>query len=128
MPILASSTLPEYTEWLDSIIHSDLPNPNTEPQLYELGKTYQIHRHSKTCCKYTNEKCRFHFERFFTSKTIIAVPLPNDLPLEIISKIMQNRKCILGKVQRYTELNPCKNNLFDNTRDDFKEQCQLIRY
>ena len=39
---------------------------------------------------------------------------------------MKSRTCILEKMERYIdgELNPCrtiKNNLFDNTRDDFKE-------
>ena len=65
----------------------------------------------------------FILEGFFSSKTIVAVHLPHDLPLNIKSKIMSNRKCILEKVQRYidTELNPYKNNFFYNTRDDFKE-------
>ena len=36
---------------------------------------------------------------------------------------MDNRKYILEKVQGYIHavLNPCKNNFFDNTRNDFKE-------
>ena len=107
---------------LNSVIRTDLPYPNTAPQLYELS-SYQIHRHSKTRRKYKNEKCRFHFGRFFTSKAITDVPLPDDLPLYIKSKIMQNRKCILEMVQRYIDkdLNPCKNDFFDNTRNNFKE-------
>ena len=54
-PKLKSSTIPEYTEWLDSIIRTDLPNANTEPQLCEL------------------------VIGGITSKTIIAVPLPDIL-------------------------------------------------
>ena len=54
-------------EWADSVIRSDLPDPNNEPSLFELIKTYQIHRHSKICRKYRNEKCRFCFGKFFTS-------------------------------------------------------------
>ena len=102
---------------------TDLPNSNTEAQLYELVKMYQIHRHSKTCRKYKNEKFRFNIGRYFTSKAVIAVPLPDDLPLDIRSKTMHIRKCILEKVQRYIDrkLYPCKNNFFDNVRDDFKE-------
>ena len=53
-------------------MRSDLPDPNTEPLLLELVKTYQIHRHSKTCRKYRNDKCRFCFDQFFSNKTIIA--------------------------------------------------------
>ena len=69
------------------------------------------------------KKCRFHFGRFFCYITIIAVLLPNDLLLEIKTKITQNRKSIMENVQRYTDTkpNPCKNNFFDKTRDDFKE-------
>lgn len=69
------------------------------------------------------KKCRFHFGRIFYNITIIAVPLPNDLLLEIKTKIMQNRISITENVQRYTDTkpNPCKNNFFDKTRDDFKE-------
>ena len=56
----------------------------------------------------------FFFGRFFTSKKIIAVHLPDDLPLATKSKRMQNTIRILEKVQRYidTELNPYKNNFF----------------
>ena len=38
----------DYRKWVDSVIRSDLPDPNNEPALFELVKTYQIHRHSKT--------------------------------------------------------------------------------
>ena len=41
-------------EWLDSIIHTDLQNLNTELQLYGLVNTYKIHGFSKTCRKYKN--------------------------------------------------------------------------
>ena len=54
------------------VIRTDLPDPSSEPDLHEFVKTYQIHRHSKTCRKYRNEKCTLHFGKFFTSRTIIA--------------------------------------------------------
>lgn len=49
--------------------------------------------------------------------------LPDDLPQDIKSKIMKNRKCVLEKVERYIdrELNKYKNHFFDNRGDDFKE-------
>ena len=46
------------------VIRTDLPDPYSEPDLHELVKTYQIHRHSKTCRKYRNEKFRLHFGKF----------------------------------------------------------------
>ena len=42
------------------------------PDLHELVKLYQFHRHSKTCHKYKNEVCRFHFGKFFSKQTIVA--------------------------------------------------------
>ena len=62
---------------VDSVIRSDLPDPNKEPVLFELAKTYQIDRHSKTCRKYRNEKSRFRFGKPFTNRTIITQPLAN---------------------------------------------------
>ena len=56
------------------VIRTDLPDLSSESDLHELVKTYQINRHSKTCRKYRNEKCRFHFCKCFTSRTIIAKP------------------------------------------------------
>ena len=50
---------------------------------------HQIHRHSKTCCKYRNEKCRFHFGKFFTNKNIIAQPLADSVPLDFKLQKMQ---------------------------------------
>ena len=73
-------TIDSYIEWLDKMISAELPNVAEEPELFELVKTYQLHRHSKTCRKYKNESCRFHFGRFFTEKTIIGEPLPANLP------------------------------------------------
>ena len=74
------------------VIGTDLPDPSSEPDLNELLKTYQIHCHSKTCRKYRNEKSRFHFGKFFTSRTIIAQPLPDSLPVHSKNEIMQNKK------------------------------------
>ena len=55
-PKLAKVNIDDYRKWADSVIRSDLSHPNNEPTLFELVKTYQIHRHSKTCRKYRNEK------------------------------------------------------------------------
>ena len=50
--------------------------------MFELVKTYQMHRRSKTCRKYRNEKRRFCFGKFFTNKTIISQPLADSVPLD----------------------------------------------
>ena len=36
----------EYTEWVDAISSTDLPDPTFDTALYELVKNYQVHHHS----------------------------------------------------------------------------------
>ena len=84
--------------------------------MFELVKTDQIHRHSKTCRKYRNEKCRFRFGKFFTGKTIIAQPLADSVPPDVKLQKMQQRNNI--KVENYidNELNPSEKNFLDSTK------------
>ena len=51
-PNLPRETKDEYIQWVDSIIRTDMPNYVIEKELFELVKTVQVHRHSKTCRKY----------------------------------------------------------------------------
>ena len=78
--------------------------------MFELVKTDQIHRHSKTCRKHRNEKCRFRFATFSTNKTIIAQPLADSFPPDVKLQKMQQRNNILKKVTNYidNELNQRK--------------------
>ena len=92
----------DYRKWVDSVIRYDLPKPNNEPALFELVKTYQIHRHSKTCRKYKNEKCRFRFGESFTNKTIIAQPLADSVSPDVkLQKMLLIN--ILKKVKNYID-------------------------
>ena len=50
---------------------------------------------TQTCRKHRNGKCRFHFGKFFTSRTIIAQPLPDSLSVDKKNEIIQNRKELL---------------------------------
>ena len=122
-PILTKSNIEEYTSWVDNNISTDLPDPRSEPDLFELVKTYQIDRHSKTCRKYRNENCRFHFGKFFTYRTIIAQPLLDSLSVDEKNEIMGNRKVLEKKIRQYidTELNPSKKNFYEKSRDDYEE-------
>ena len=63
-PKLTEENIEEYTRWVDNIISVQLPDHDVNPKLYNFIKTYQIHRHSKTCRKYKNDKCRFNVGRF----------------------------------------------------------------
>ena len=122
-PKLTKLTLKEYKQWLDNIVRADLPNSLEEPELYNLVKMYQIHHHSKTCRKYRNEKCRFHFGKFFTDHTIIAEPIPDNISDEEKNNLLEGRNKILRKVKHYidTELNPSKKNFLDATKPDYEE-------
>ena len=44
-PKLTKVNIDDYRKWVDSVKRFDLPDPNNEPTLFELVKTYQIHRH-----------------------------------------------------------------------------------
>ena len=113
----------DYRKWVDSVIRSHLPDPNNDPALFELVKTYQIHRHSKPCRKYRNVKGRFCFGKFFTNKTITAQPLADSVPPDVKLQKMQQRNNILKKVKNYidNELNPSKKNFLDSTKEDYEE-------
>ena len=81
-PKLTSETKEDYVDYIDQRVHAHLPNEDQDPELHEHVKTYQKHSHSKTCRKYKNIKCRFHFGQFFTNRTVVAEPLSDDLDLE----------------------------------------------
>ena len=128
-PKLTKVNIDDYRKWVDSVIRSDLPDPNklniskkieNEPALFELVKTYKIHRHSKTCCKNRNEKCRFRFGKFFTNKTTIAQSLADSVPTDVKLQKMQQRNSILKKVKNYidNELNSSKKKFLDSTKED----------
>ena len=122
-PKLNKESKEEYIQLVDSIIRADMPDPVKEKQLFELVKTFQLHRYSRTCRKYRNEKCRFHFGRFFSHRKIVAEPLPDNMPEEIKMQVLRNRNDLLSKVKSYidTELNPStKKNFYDSSRSDYE--------
>ena len=78
-PKLCPQTKDFYIEYIDKHVQAYLPNKGKHPKLYVLVNFYQKHTHSKTCRKYNNIQCRFNFGQFFTNRTIVAEPLPDDL-------------------------------------------------
>ena len=103
-PILTKETKNEYLNFIDHIIKVELPDRDNEPELYEMVKTYQIHSHSKSCRKYKNIACRYSFGRLFTTKAIIAEPLPNDMTENEKSAVLIRRNRLLSKVQNYVDM------------------------
>ena len=54
-----------YLAFVENSISVSLPDPQNEPEMFTLAKTFQIHSHSRTCWKYKKNKCRFSSSRFF---------------------------------------------------------------
>ena len=102
-PILSSETKEEYIAFVDSIIRADLPDETSEPELFELVSQYQTHSHSRTCRKFKNTPCRFHYGRFFTDRTICAEPLPDHLDSEEKKSILIERSRILSQVKEFID-------------------------
>ena len=63
-----------------------------KPELHELVKLHQLHRHSKTCRKYKNEAFRFKFGKFFSKEKLVAKPLPENLAEEVKMLVLSKRK------------------------------------
>jgi hypothetical protein len=99
-PELTNDTTDAYIFSIDQHVQAYLPDKETDPQLYDLVKTYQTHNHSKTCRKYKNVAFRFNFGQFFTNGTIVAEPLAEDMDEEIKSSILTRRKEILIKLNK----------------------------
>ena len=122
-PVLTLNKKEEYVAFVDQIFHAFLPGSNENPELHNLVKLYQLHRHSKTCGKYKKEPCRFKFRKFFSKETLVVEPLPENIPEKIKVLVLRKRNKILDKVRNYINnfLNPSKVNFYDPTRDDFIE-------
>ena len=122
-PALNADNKEEYVAFVDQILHAFLPDRNENPELHELVKLYQLHRHSKTCRKYKNKVCRFKFGKVFPKKMLVAEPLPDSMPEEMKVLVLRKRSEILQKVKIYVKnfLNPCKTNFFEPSRYDFTE-------
>ena len=70
--ILSKENIQEYILFVDSIVKATLPNVKVDPSLFGLVTTYKIHSNSRSCCKYKNQACCYHFDKFSTKQTIIA--------------------------------------------------------
>ena len=64
-PKLSKETKDEYIQWVDSIIRTDIANSVSEKELFEFVKTFQVHRHSKKCRKYRNDKLNNFGKSFY---------------------------------------------------------------
>ena len=71
--------------------------------------------------KYKNEVCRFKSGKFLNKETLVAEPMPENMPEKVKLLVLHKRKEILQKVNDYKNnfLNPSKVNFFNPLREDF---------
>ena len=62
----------------DELITCKLPEDETST-LYSIVSTVQKHDHTKSCLK-KHGKCRYGFPKLPSDRTLLAKPLPDDLP------------------------------------------------
>ena len=72
-PVLHKNNINEYVRFADSIVKTFAPNEVTDPELFQLVTTYQVHSHSRFCPKYKKGKCRYHFGKI-SMKTQLLLP------------------------------------------------------
>ena len=82
VPILSKDNIDEYILFVDSIVKATFPNFKVDPSLFDLFIRYQIHSQSRSCHKYKNQVCRYHFGKLFTKQTIIDQPMSRKMSHE----------------------------------------------
>ena len=119
--VLKKNNVDKYVSFVDKIVHTYLPNKHENLDLHKLVKLYQLHRHPKTCHKYRNHGCRFHFGKLFSNQTIAAKPFQSDMSGNMKHPVFNKRKDVLSKVKDYinNHLNPAKASYYDSSRDTF---------
>jgi len=110
-PKLSRENKDDFIDFINSHVQAFLPEKTLDSQLHELVNTYQKHCHSKTCQKYKNVQCRFNFGQYFSNRTVIAEPLPENMDEITKSGILKKRAEILSQVKEKIDksLNPSTN-------------------
>lgn len=105
LPSLCVDNIGDYISFVDSAIQAFLPDVSIDKELHDLVEKYQTHKHSKSCKKYKDKSCRYNYDRYFTARTIIAIPLSTNLNTEERSFHLSKRGNILSKVKIFIDEN-----------------------
>ena len=127
-PKLTPENEEEYIAYMDQHVQASLPDAEKDSDYCQLVKTFQKHNHSRSCKKYRNVSCRFNFGQFFTDKTIVSKPLPDEISDEQKAMMLNRRNEILCAVkQKINEnLDPSKSNYDAKiTAKDVLDSCNV---
>ncbi|XP_074542437.1 uncharacterized protein LOC141802702 isoform X2 [Halichoeres trimaculatus] len=75
-PVFEEDSDQKVCEFVSKYITAELPDQNTQPELYKKVTEVQMHsrNHSKTCVKYLGANCRFGFPKQPTPNTMVLRP------------------------------------------------------
>ena len=129
-PELKDGSEEAYTRYIDKHVQGSLPNRENDCQFHDLVNMYQKHTHSRSCKKYRNIPCRFNFGQFFTSKTVVSKPLPEDMPDEQKVVVLKRRNeilcCVKEKINE--KLDPSKPDYDSSTSaEDVLAMCKVSK-
>lgn len=78
--------------------NAQLPDHLSNPEFFQLVKTYQVHTHSRTSWKYNKNGCLFSYGPYFNEKTIIAKPFGFEFSSVEKEDILKWRNTVLRQV------------------------------
>ena len=101
-PIYGKSSIEEVVAFIDKHISAELPDPDEDPELYDLVSKLQRHKHTKTCTKGGKEECRFNFPKPPCDSTFIAAPFNKEEKAD--QKGMSTEKALLLLKRFYNQM------------------------
>ena len=88
------------TRFADKFISVSLEDPET----VDIVKQVNIHHHTRSCRKFGNTSCRFHYPQFPFDETLLAIPAKVRMEnVEARKQMMKEVKAILKVVKTFLE-------------------------
>ena len=91
----------EVPKLIDTIISCSTSTKDDD--LNEIVKEVQVHHHTKSCRRGKQNYCRFGYPKPPSNKTLIAMPLPEDMDKEEKRKKLELYREIMTKVKKALE-------------------------
>ena len=96
------------TRFADKFISVSLEDPET----VDIVKLVNIHHHTRSCRKFGNTSCRFHYPQFPFDETLLAIPAKVIMEnVESRKQMMKEVKAILKVVKTFLENEEAMNEL-----------------